>query len=168
MKVFIIVYDIPNQLSEIAFRYNPFIITIIKSITGTKFNVPLKKWYIPKAGTKELTDKLSKANIEVIMDLPPTDTPDSYKRLTSPQRASLKRSYIPEMTPMPETVRPKYTLIDGSLTIDLPLPFDMYRYLKANITGIEWGDNKWIIKDAEQIENFYKICSEKDYKFDSF
>ena len=175
MKVFIIVNDIPNQLSEIAFRYNPLIISIIRTITGSKFHVPYKKLYIPKVEINEFIDKLSKSNIEAITDMAITDTPDSYRRKPSPMRASLKRCHSPE-TPPPITenqsdtknIFQKCVLIDGSLCIDLPLPFDMYCYLKDNLTGISWSNNKLTIREADQIEKFYKICSEKDYNFQSF
>lgn len=196
MKVFIIVNDKPNQLSELTFRYNPTIISAIKTVPGSKFAPELKKWYIPSDQINNLNKILAKSNILLVVDL--SEEPIDYSPATSfdyperlgpnpldyPERLANKRQRFSSTEPTETIDLPNNTLTnsmfdtqsvpaiikarfegDGSLKIDLPLPFPIYYYLKESVKGIVWEKDQWIIK-PDLLEQFYKICSTKGYKME--
>lgn len=170
MKVFIIVNERPNQLSEIVFRYNKVTVSIVRAVIGAKFNCELKRWFVPKDQITDLISQFKKSNIDVITDLPPNDSPDTYKKKTITEIDTIKRkrSTSPKKSPSNSIIENE-TIIgrtskEGHLYIDLPLPIHIYRYFKENIIGLIWGHNQWILKD-DQIDIFHKICEDKDFKY---
>jgi hypothetical protein len=66
MKV--LIFTLWNFDAELYFRPNSSIISILKTCNGWKHEPDSNKWSIPQNQVAKLTEKLRKANIEVVVE----------------------------------------------------------------------------------------------------
>ena len=58
-----------NNTVEISFKYDPMLVSFVKSLEGRKYNPATKCWYIPLAGSHASVDRLAKRGFTIHPEL---------------------------------------------------------------------------------------------------
>lgn len=162
MKILVVQH---RDKAELLFGFDREVVNIIKKVKDSWFNKNNRRWYCPLSSLEDLLIKADSLSLQVIFDYPYETHESVDGEIVSEQNTTFEQSMLcgqgntshNRHDHTSDSIYAKLNSRDHSISIDLPLPKNIYSKLKSALRNLIWNDNKWIIAKEDK-QYFYNIC----------